>query len=152
MANGYQNRSVSAFEDFTSDMENVFDSLLGKTVGSALRTSSGQKFVPALYISENVQAFEVHVDLPGVKSENVKVEMHEGKLTISGKRESLHEETEKNFHRVERSSGTFYRTLSIPSEVDVDNIDASFEDGVLKVVLPKTAKQQPKAIQIRTGA
>ena len=145
------NRGLSALEDFTTDMEKVFDSLLGRTVGSVLRSNGSQKYVPSLDISETENDYQVSVDLPGVNPDDVKVEMHDGRLTVSGAREVVKEEKEKNYHRIERSSGSFTRAISIPNEVDVDKIDASYEHGVLHIVLPKTQKQQPKKIQIRTG-
>ena len=148
----YANRGLSAFEEFSSDMERVFDSLLGRTVGTAMRANSAEKYLPSLDVSESAESFEVAVDLPGVKPEDVKVEMHEGRLTISGRRQSVTEDKEKNYHRVERSSGTFLRTLALPSEVDMDRIDARYEQGVLHISLPKSEKQQPKKIEIRTGA
>ncbi len=152
MANsGYSNRSLSALDEFSSDMERVFDSLLGRTVGPALRANHAGKFAPTLDISETATDFEVAIDLPGVKPEDVKVEMHGDKLTISGHREANKESKDKNFHRVERSSGSFFRAITVPNDLDVDKIDAHYEQGVLHVKLPKLAKQQPKKIEIRTS-
>ncbi len=144
------NRGLTAFEEFSSDMERVFDSLLGRTVGTALRTGRAENYTPTLDVSETADAFQVSVDLPGVKPEDVKVELHEGRLSVSGTRESVKEDKEKNYHRVERSSGSFVRSVALPCEVDMDQIDAHYEHGVLHISLPKTAKQQPKKIQIRT--
>lgn len=152
MANSnYANRGLSALEEFSTDMERVFDSLLGRTVGSALRATNSGKFVPSLDITETPEDFQVTVDLPGVNPDDVKLEMQDGSLSISGHRESKTEEKEKNYHRVERSSGTFFRSIPVPSEVDVDKIEANYEQGVLHVKLPKSEKQQPKKIQIRTS-
>jgi len=146
------NRGLTAFEEFSSDMERVFDSLLGRTVGTALRTGKGENYLPALDVSETTDAFQVSVDLPGVKPDDVKVELHEGRLTVSGTRESLKEDNGKNYHRVERSSGSFVRSIALPNEVDMEQIDAHYEHGVLHISLPKSAKQQPKKIQIRTAS
>ena len=152
MANSnYASRGLSALDEFSSDMERVFDSLLGRTVGSALRASNASKFLPTLDVTETAAEFQIAVDLPGVKPEDVKVEMHDGKLTVSGHREATSEDKEKNYHRVERSSGSFYRSVSLPSDLDVERIDARYEHGVLHVTLPKLEKQQPKKIQIRTS-
>lgn len=142
---------LGPFEDLSQDMERVFDSLLGRTVGTMLRTGKDEKFAPSLDVSETDTEFAVSVDLPGIKADDVKIEMHEGRLTISGKREHVKEEKEKTYHRVERSTGSFYRVISLPSEVEVDKIDASYENGVLHVTLPKIAKKQPKKIQIRSN-
>jgi HSP20 family protein len=140
-----------AFEELSTDMERVFDSLLGRTVGTMLRTRNAEQYAPTLDISESTDAYEVHVDLPGVRPEDVKVEMHDGKLVVSGARSTNSDQKEKAFHRMERASGAFSRAISLPSEVDVEKIDASFEHGVLKIVVPKAIKQQPRKIEIRTS-
>lgn len=146
------NRSgLGPLEDLSHDMERVFDSLLGRTVGTMLRTGNSEKYVPSLDVAESDEAFSISVDLPGVDLENVKIEMHDGKLSISGSRSGVTEETKDNYHRVERSSGTFHRVVALPSEVDIEKIDAAYDQGVLVVTLPKEAKQQPKKIQIRTS-
>ena len=151
--NEYATRnSLGPLEDLSQDMERVFDSLLGRTVGTMLRNGDREKYVPSLDVSETKDAYLVHVDLPGVDPADVKVEMHDGKLAISGKRETKTEDKDRNFHRVERSRGSFFRALSVEGEVDVDNIEAKYEHGVLNITLPKVAKQQPKKIEIKIGA
>ena len=86
----------------------------------------------------------------GVKPEDVKVEMEDGKLTISGKRETVKEEKTKNVHRVERTSGSFYRAIGLPREIAADQIEASYDQGVLHITLPKSAEKQPRKIEIRS--
>ncbi len=141
---------LGPFEDISHEMERMFDSLLGRTVGTMLRSGSAEKFVPSLDVAETPDAFEVSLDLPGVKPEQVKVEMHEGKLIVSGERTSVHDTKDKSMHRIERTSGSFYRAVSLPTDVNVEQIDARYEHGVLHITLPKVAKQQPKKIEIRT--
>jgi HSP20 family protein len=142
---------LGPFEDLSHEMERMFDSLLGRTVGTMMRSGAGEKFIPSLDIAETKEAFEISLDLPGVKPEEVKVEIQDGKLVISGERSNTHDTKEKNMHRIERSSGSFYRLVSLPTEVNVDQIDAKYEHGVLHVTLPKVAKQQPKKIEIRAA-
>lgn len=144
-------RTLGPFDDFSSDMERVFDSLLGRTFGTLLRNNTSEKFVPNLDLAETADVFEVRVDLPGIKPEDVKLELHDGQLTISGKRDVSTERKDKNLHYVERATGTFVRTLALPLDVDSDKIDARYEHGVLHVTLPKSAKIQPKKIEIRTA-
>ena len=145
------NRSVTPIEEFTTDMERMFDSLLGRTVGSVLRNSNRERFQPHLDIVETATDYVVSVDLPGVKPEDVKVEMEDGRLTISGKRETVTEDNAKNVHRVERTRGSFHRAISLPREVDVEKIDAKYEQGVLHVTLPKSAEKQPRKIEVRSS-
>lgn len=151
MSQGTFNRSLSPIEEFSTDMERMFDSLLGRTVGSVLRGTNGEKFMPHLDVVETPNEYLIAVDLPGVKPEDVKVEMEEGKLTISGKRETLVEENTKHVHRIERTKGTFHRVVTLPREIDTENIDAKYEQGVLHITLPKLAERQPRKIEIRAA-
>lgn len=150
-------RRYGPFEDFSTDMERMFDTVLGRTFGTMLRNGNSNgsgngsvKFLPILDLAETAEGFEVSVDLPGIKPEDVKLELHDGHLIISGKREEATERKDKNFHYTERASGAFLRSVVLPSDVDTDKIDANYEHGVLVVKLPKSAKAQPKKIEIRT--
>lgn len=151
MSQNTQNRSLTPFEEFTTDMERMFDSLLGRTARGVMRATGADKFQPHLDIVENPNDYVVSVDLPGVKPEDVKVEMEDGRLTISGNRETLTEDNSKNVHRIERSKGSFHRMISLPREIDADKIDAKYEHGVLHVTLPKTAEKQPRKIEVRAS-
>ncbi|MCC6511739.1 MAG: Hsp20/alpha crystallin family protein [Pirellulaceae bacterium] len=142
-------RRNGPFEDFSSDMERVFDSVLGRTFGTMLRNGSSEKFLPTIDLAETPDAFEISVDLPGIKPEEVKLEMHDGQLVISGKREETTDRKEKNYHYTERARGSFVRSVVLPSEIDTENIDAQYEHGVLRVKLPKSAKAQPRKIEIK---
>lgn len=150
---------LGAFEDLSQDMERVFDSLLGRTVGNILQPNTEGKFFPALDVSETSEAFFISVDLPGVKADNVELEVHDGKLKITGTRASATqfnegEDSEKpktTYHRVERNFGSFTRMVALPKDVDTDRIDASYTDGVLQIAIPKIEKPQPTKIQIRTA-
>lgn len=146
-------RRYGPFEDFSTDMERMFDTVLGRTFGTMLRNGNGStssKFLPTIDLAETVDGFEISVDLPGIKPEDVKLELHDGQLLISGKRDETAERKDKNYHYTERASGTFMRAVVLPSDVDADKIDANYEHGVLVVKLPKSAKAQPKKIEIRT--
>jgi HSP20 family protein len=138
-------------QEWANDIEQVFDRFLGKPLAS-MATANGDSFVPSLDIAETDTEYTVHVDLPGVKSEDVKLEIHEDRLAISGKRQSETKTDGKNFHRIERRTGEFYRTVVLPNTVDQDRVEADFKDGVLNVRLPKSLKTQPKKIEIRTGS
>lgn len=146
-------RRYGPFEDFSSDMERMFDTVLGRTFGTMLRNGTGDataKFLPTMDLAETAEGFEISVDLPGIKPEDVKLELHDGQLLISGKRESTTEKKDKNYHYTERASGSFMRAIALPGDVDADKIDANYEHGVLVVKLPKSAKAQPKKIEIRS--
>jgi HSP20 family protein len=143
------NRNLSTpISDIASEVEQMFDRFLGKPLAASMINKDG--FVPSLDISESETDFQVHIDLPGVKPEDVKLEIHDDRLSISGKRESMKTSEGKNFHRVERSSGEFFRTVVLPQSVDQENIEANFHDGVLDVRLPKSVKNQPRKIEIKS--
>ena len=93
---------------------------------------------------------EITVELPGMKPEDVKVEVLEGRLMIHGEKKEEKEVTDKTFHRVERRYGEFRRTLPLPTTIDAEKVVAEFKDGVLKVTVPKVPAAQPKNIEVKT--
>jgi HSP20 family protein len=113
---------------------------------------NGMKFVPEANVLETEKAVEVTLDLPGMKPEDVKLEVREGRLCVSGEKREEKEEKGETFHRIERRTVAFLRTIPLPGVVDDTKADAKFADGVLKVTLPKTAEAMPKAIPIKAAA
>jgi HSP20 family protein len=93
---------------------------------------------PRVDVSETETEVRVEAELPGVEEKDVEVSLHDGSLTIRGERKFEKEQKEKNYHRVERSYGTFQRTVPLPSEVDDSKAEAVFKQGVLEIKLPKT--------------
>jgi HSP20 family protein len=132
------------------DLYREMDSLVHHFFGDEGRESTRQNFAPSVNVAETEAQYEVTADLPGINPEDVNVELHEGQVTISGKRETEKEETGKTFHRVERQYGEFRRTISLPVPVDEQKITASYKDGVLNVVLPKSEKVKPTRIPINS--
>jgi HSP20 family protein len=115
--------------------------------GSARATA----WAPALDISERKDAYLVTVELPGLKPEDLDITMEDGLLTIQGERQFTSESSEQRFHRVERRYGAFRRAITLPAHVMAEGIQASFEDGVLQILVPKAEEATPKRIQIRPG-
>ena len=105
--------------------------------------------LPTIDLVETESQFEVPVDLPGLKPEEVNVELKNGELWISGKREEEKEEQGKTFHRFERRHGEFRRVLTLPSAISEEKIDARFENGVLKISIPKSEEAQTKHIEVK---
>ena len=121
--------------------------LHGQPQGSDRATA----WAPALDISERKDAYLVTVELPGLKPEDLDITMEDGLLTIQGERQFTAESSEQQFHRVERRYGAFRRSITLPAQVQADQIEASFEDGVLQILVPKAEEATPKRIQIRPG-
>ena len=108
-------------------------------------------WAPALDISERKDAYLVNVELPGLKPEDLDITMEDGLLTIQGERHFAHDSSEQQFHRVERRYGAFRRSITLPAHAMAEGIQASFEDGVLQILLPKAEEAKPKRIQVRPG-
>jgi HSP20 family protein len=106
-------------------------------------------FLPTADVVETENQFEVTVDLPGLKPEEVNVELKNGELWISGKREEEKEEKGKTYHRIERRHGEFRRVLPLPSTINEEQIEAKFEHGVLRITVPKTEEAKPKHIEVK---
>src|SRR6476646_8254200 len=107
------------------------------------------KFLPEANLVETDKAIEVTVELPGMKPEEVKVEIKENALWVTGEKKEEKEEKGKTFHRVERRAGMFRRVFQLPVEVTEGQVDARFAEGVLKISLPKAEKVPPKQIEIK---
>jgi HSP20 family protein len=113
----------------------------------ALRTKpfEGVAFTPAIDVFEKDNRLVTRVDLPGLKKEDVKVEVLEGQLTISGERKHEFEEKKDDFFRCEREYGSFYRVVPLPEGVKFEDVKALFTDGVLEVSVPLPVKPQLEA-------
>ena len=88
-------------------------------------------------------------EVPGVNADDLDITMEDGLLTIQGERHVTSESSEQQYHRVERRYGSFRRSITLPSQVQADAIEASFENGVLEVVVPKAEEAKPKKITVR---
>ncbi len=129
------------------EMEDLWERLLGKEEGW-LQPLEG--FTPRTNLVETENEFEVTVEVPGMKLEEINVELREGHLFISGEKQEEKEEKGKTFHRVERYSGKFSRLLPLPGGVDEEKIEAEYHDGVLKINLPKSEETKARHIQVKT--
>ena len=108
-------------------------------------------FVPALDLSETAEAYFVEMAVPGMKAEDLNVTVENGVLTISGEVKQNTETKERNFHRVERRYGRFSRSVSLPSTVRGDAIEAKLEHGVLFLNIPKAEEVKPRKITINVA-
>ena len=105
-------------------------------------------WAPAVDVSENEQEFIVKADLPGIKKEKIQVFWAEGVLTIKGKRKYERDEKRKDSHCVERSFGSFERSIKVGNAVKADKVRASYKNGVLELVLPKSEQSRTKRIDV----
>jgi len=108
-------------------------------------------WAPRVSVVDLDDHFEVTAELPGMKQEDVKVELHNNVLSISGEKKDELEKQERNVYLCERSFGTFRRTFQLPSQLDPNKISAEFKHGVLTVSLPKVEEAKPKQIDIKVS-
>ena len=106
-------------------------------------------WAPAVDIKEEDKQYLIKADIPGVKADDIEVNMENGVLTIKGERESETKEEGENFKRVERSHGVFYRRFTMPDNANADKISAKSTDGVLEITIPKKESSQPRKITVK---
>ncbi len=126
-----------------------FDSPNGGGNGGA--QASVRRWIPAMDVVETPDHFVLRADLPGMSENDVNIELEDNVLTISGERKSEHEQRNEGYYRVERASGSFSRSLTLPEGVEADGIQASFKNGVLEVQIAKPEQQKPRKVQISLG-
>ena len=108
------------------------------------------EFAPAVDIKETAGQVVVKAEIPGMDANDIKISVTGDMLTIKGEKKSEKEEQEENYHVVERSYGSFSRSLVLPGAVDLDNISAGYDKGVLTITCPKKEEVKPKTIEIKT--
>ena len=127
-----QDRVNSLFQDFGGDKGTV----------------TAPAFVPAVDVFENGEKVVLKLDIPGIKEEDLDIRVENQTLSVRGERKFESEEKEENFHRIERRYGSFFRSFSLPTTVDTENVAASYDAGVLKLELKKKTSAQPRQIKI----
>lgn len=142
-----QSEFFTAFGRLAAFREEM-DRLFGSAVGPIMRSpGSFHKWSPPLDVYQDKDSFTVVIDLPGLKKENIEISLREQNLTVSGER-PIEESTGEAGFRAERFYGTFQRTVQLPTQVDPNTVKASYQNGILKVVLPKSEAAKPKQIAV----
>lgn len=106
-------------------------------------------FNPACDLSETAEGYQVRMDVPGMKPDDISVEVTGDRIRISGERKEEKEEKDKTYHRIERRSGSFCETMQLPGAVLEDKVQAEFHDGVLTVTLPKTEADKTRTVKVK---
>ena len=153
---GSKNRIFTPFGDFYIDVENLFDQVMGNMPSA--KDSNGEQgaagkpaYRPAAKVVESESAFTVSLDLPGVDASDVAIELLDGELRVAGVRKIDEEPEGVRVMQDTRKQGAFESTFKFESMVDEDKIEASYENGVLEIVVPKAAKPVARKIEIKTG-
>jgi len=136
--------------DFKKSIE-VFNNLFNLNDNGTQIEESGIDFLPNVNSREDEKAFYLDVDLPGVKKEDIELNITDGVLTISGERKTYKEEKDKTYYKIESSYGKFKRSFTLPKDIDEGKIEAEVKDGVLALTIPKSAQnvQKTKKIAIK---
>ena len=132
------------------EMERRFEDIFGRSLLPTWRRLPlvERGWVPSIDVFEKEDKYVVKAELPGMKEEDIDISVVGDTLTIKGERKTESEVKEEDYHCCERSYGSFFRSIDLPSNVDGENIEASYEDGILEVSLPKAAEVKPKKISI----
>lgn len=128
------------------EVDSLFDRFFDRTGGDG---STSAVWAPQTDLLETDDAFRLRLDVPGMTKEDIDINLQNGTLTISGERTSEQTDEGEEYVRVERAFGTFHRTFRLPDAVDQENIEATYEDGVLSINVPKTEESTRRQIEIQ---
>ena len=139
-------RDANPFSFLQHEIERLFDGVTRNTQGFNMPA------LPSMDISETDKVLEITAELPGLEKKDIELNVADNLLTIRGEKKNEREEKNKDYHLVERSYGSFVRSVELPSGVKIEDIAAEIADGVLKITVQKPAPKQAKKIEIKTAA
>ena len=129
-------------DTFSAEVDRMFERAFGGDFGA-------RRSAPAMDLVEHKDRYQVRIDLPGLSKDDIEISMHDEVLSISGEKKGETKETEGNLIHQERWSGKFSRSLKLAKDVNANQIEAVFENGVLEVSLPFVPEVQPRKIEVR---
>ena len=134
------------------EVNRLFSTFFDTPTGRGGNGNGGaRRWIPAMDLVETVEHFVLKADLPGVAESDVSIELEKNVLTIAGERRAQLEEKHEGYYRLERSSGAFSRSLTLPEGIDAGAVSATFANGVLEVRIPKPEQPKPQRVQIAVG-
>ncbi|CBH25092.1 HSP20 family protein [Salinibacter ruber] len=136
------NRTV---RDLQREVDSIFDRFFGR--GGDDDTST--VWAPRTDLSETDDAFRIRLDVPGMTKDDIAINLQNNTLTVSGERSSERQKDSEEYVRVERAFGNFHRTFTLPDAVDPDRVEATYDEGVLTINVPKTEKSTRRQIEIQ---
>ena len=137
----------SILDQFSREMNAMIDQRAESGDQSSLATAD---WIPAVDIREEADRYLIHADIPGVKPEDIEVNMEHGVLSISGRRSHETKEEREGYRRVERVRGSFHRRFSLPDSADAERVSASSNDGVLEIIIPKQEVVKARRITVNS--
>jgi len=144
--------SLIRYESPALSLSDLFDGMFDESIfARSGRELTGTTW-PRVDIVESENDFKLHADLPGLAKEDIKIQVEDGVLTVSGeKKVEKREEKNGRYRHLERSYGAFARSFSLPDNIDTSSVDAHYKDGVLELTLKKTEVAKPKAIEVKVN-
>ena len=133
-------------------LHRMMDDVFGSYPYDAGTSTVNSMWAPPVDVFEDKDDIKLVAELPGIKSEDVKISLENNTLTLWGEKKQVAEEKTERVHRYERTYGRFERVFTLPSTVDPDRIEASFDNGILTVVLPKSERARPREIPVTAGS
>ncbi len=149
MKYGLTPRRSQSVWDFMNEMDQVFNKVF-EGPSSGRSATELMDFAPPVDIEENGDFYLLSMDIPGVEAKDVKIDVSNGQLTVSGQRVKTHKEEQGPLRRYERQFGQFTRSFLLPSQIDEEKIQARHEGGVLEIMIPKSGAAKPKSIKIES--
>jgi HSP20 family protein len=133
------------FDQIRREMLRLLDTFAGDTFGDR-----GAGVFPPVNISQDADNFYLRAEVPGIKPNELVISAVRNRVSLAGKREIQREHERVSYHRKERAEGSFNRTVTLPTEVDAQRVDARYAEGVLTLTLPKAEETKPRQITVRT--
>jgi HSP20 family protein len=146
MANLARRTSNRTLRNLQREVDSLFDQFFNR---SGSNEGTAAVWAPRTDLVEKDDAFHLRLDVPGMSKDDIRINLQNGALTVSGERSSEKTEEGEEYVRVERAFGNFHRTFRLPDAVDPDSIEATYEDGVLSINVPKTEENTRRQIEIQ---
>jgi HSP20 family protein len=141
-------RPFGELSSLRREMDRLWENFFGER---PLTRMWEREWAPSLDISETKDNFVVKAEVPGIDAKDIDISLTGDVLTIKGEKKQEREEKEEDYHLVERSYGSFYRSVRLPAEVESNKIKASYKNGILNITLPKSEKVKAKEVKIKVG-
>ncbi|MEM7483065.1 MAG: Hsp20/alpha crystallin family protein [Acidobacteriota bacterium] len=135
---------------FRNSLHRFFDQSFGDAFSLSRPSEevSNRSWIPSVDVRETDEALTLFVELPGMKREDVDITLENRMITLRGERKFEQDSSRESYHRIERAYGSFSRSFTLPSNVQTDQVNASFSDGLLTIELPKAEESKPRKIEI----
>lgn len=146
------NTNVGPLNDFRREIDRLFDGLWGSLPSSESLQNAESEWTPACDIEENGDHYLISMDVPGVPKDQIKLEVLDNQLTVTGEKRRDHKNTSEGVRYVERRQGKFLRTFALPVGVSADKVEAHYQDGTLRLFVPKAESAKPRQIKITNGS